>query len=216
MQTIMVEAAADGDASACLARLAPASPGARCVRLRHPGTHPFQTRTASGMSDVAVVLGERLARYGFPDGHPFGTDRHGAFVREFEARGLDQRVRVLEPRIASDEELRSFHTPAFLEFVRERSQSGYGFLDAGDTPAFPGVYEAAACVVGATLNAVEAIMQGEVRHAFVPIGGLHHAARDRAAGFCVFNDCGVAIELLRKQRGLKRVAYVDIDAHHGD
>ena len=167
------------------------------------------------MSSVAVVVSERLARYGFGDGHPFGPDRLAAFVREFDARGLDKRVRVLEPRTASDDELRSFHTPAYLEFVRERSQSGCGFLDAGDTPAFRGVYEAAAGVVGATLSAMEAIMQGESRRAFVPIAGLHHAARDRAAGFCVFNDCGVAIELL-KRAGLKRVGYVDIDAHHGD
>ena len=167
------------------------------------------------MNNVAVVLSERVARYGFGDGHPFGPDRHAAFVREFAARGLDRRVTVLEPRSASDEELRAFHTPAYLDFVRERSANGNGFLDAGDTPAFRGVYEAAADVVGATLSAMEAIMQGQCRRAFVPIAGLHHAARDRAAGFCVFNDCGVAIELL-KRAGLKRVAYVDIDAHHGD
>ena len=167
------------------------------------------------MSSVAVVVSERLARYGFGDGHPFGPDRLAAFVREFEARGLHQRVSELEPRSATDEELCSFHSPAYLEFVRERSVSGSGFLDAGDTPAFRGVYEAAAVVVGATLTAMEAIMQGECRRAFVPIAGLHHAARDRAAGFCVFNDCGVAIELL-KRAGLKRVGYVDIDANHGD
>jgi len=167
-------------------------------------------------SNVAVVVSERLARYGFGDGHPFGPDRHAAFVREFEARGLDRRVHVLEPRVASEDELRAFHTPAYVDFVRERSASGQGFLDAGDTPAFRGVFEAAACVVGATLNAAAAIMQQECRRAFVPIAGLHHAARDRAAGFCVFNDCGVAIELLRNESGLKRVAYVDIDAHHGD
>jgi acetoin utilization protein AcuC len=167
------------------------------------------------MNNVAVVVSERVARYGFGDGHPFGPDRHAAFVREFAARGLDRRVTVLEPRSASDEELRAFHTSAYLDFVRERSANGNGFLDAGDTPAFRGVYEAAADVVGATLSAMEAIMQGQCRRAFVPIAGLHHAARDRAAGFCVFNDCGVAIELL-KRAGLKRVAYVDIDAHHGD
>jgi len=175
-------------------------------------------RAASGRAafDVAVVVSERLARYGFGDGHPFGTDRHAAFVREFEARGLDKRVRILEPRVATEEELHAFHTPAYVDFVRERSASGQGLLDGGDTPAFRGVYEAAACVVGATLNAADAIMQGECRRAFVPIAGLHHAARDRAAGFCVFNDCGVAIELLRKKSGLERIAYADIDAHHGD
>src|SRR5689334_12248113 len=167
------------------------------------------------MTSVAVVVSERLARYGFGDGHPFGPDRLAAFVREFGARGLAQRVTALEPRAASDEELRSFHSPEYLEFVRERSISGSGLLDAGDTPAFKGVYEAAAGVVGATLSAMEAIMRGECRRAFVPIAGLHHAARDRAAGFCVFNDCGVAIEML-KRAGLRRVAYVDIDAHHGD
>ena len=174
---------------------------------------PSSSTTAA--PSVAVVVSERLARYGFGDGHPFGPDRLAAFVREFGTRGLDRRVRVLEPRNATDVELRAFHTAEYLELVRERSASGTGFLDAGDTPAFRGVYEAAAGVVGATLSAVEAIMHGECRRAFVPIAGLHHAARDRAAGFCVFNDCGVAIELL-KRAGLKRIAYVDIDAHHGD
>jgi acetoin utilization protein AcuC len=167
------------------------------------------------MNSVAVVVSERLARYGFGDGHPFGPDRLAAFVREFSARGLPQRVTLLEPRGASDAELASFHTAEYLEFVRERSASGAGLLDAGDTPAFRGVYEAAADVVGATLSCMEAIMQGSSRRAFVPIAGLHHAARNRAAGFCVFNDCGVAIEQL-KRAGLGRIAYVDIDAHHGD
>jgi acetoin utilization protein AcuC len=169
------------------------------------------------MSDnVVVIAGERLARYGFGDGHPFGPDRQAAFLREFGARALDRRVRVLEPRAATDEELLAFHAASYLEFVRERSGSGQGYLDGGDTPAFRGVYEAAARVVGATLTAAEGIMAGEFRRAFVPIAGLHHAARDHAAGFCVFNDCGVAIELLRSRFGLGRVAYVDIDAHHGD
>jgi len=169
------------------------------------------------MSDnVVVIAGERLARYGFGDGHPFGPDRQAAFLREFGARSLDRKVRVLEPRTASEEELRAFHTPAYLEFVRERSASGQGYLDGGDTPAFRGVYEVAAGVVGATLTGAEGIMSGEFRRAFVPIAGLHHAGRDHAAGFCVFNDCGVAIELLRRRCGLRRIAYVDIDAHHGD
>ena len=96
----------------------------------------------------------------------------------------------------------AFHTASYLDFVRERSASGQGYLDGGDTPAFRGVYEAAACVVGATLTATQGIMAGEFRRAFVPIAGLHHAARDHAAGFCVFNDCGVAIELLRSRFGL--------------
>lgn len=166
--------------------------------------------------EVAVVLGERIARYGFPCGHPFGPDRHAAFVREFDARGLRQKVTVLEPVQASEAELQLFHTSAYVEFVRERSEAGTGTLDGGDTPAFRGVYEAAANVVGAGLRAAEWIMARPGTRAFVPIGGLHHAARDKAAGFCVLNDCGVIIEHLRRRHGLQRIAYVDIDAHHGD
>jgi acetoin utilization protein AcuC len=96
------------------------------------------------------------------------------------------------------------------------SHEGRGFLDGGDTPAFPGVFDIALDVVGTTLAAVDAVMSGKTSRAFVPIAGLHHAARDKAAGFCVFNDCGVAVEHLRQRHGLKRIAYVDIDAHHGD
>ena len=167
-------------------------------------------------SAVAVVLGECLARYGFGGGHPFGPDRLAAFSREFEQRGLHREVTLLEPRIATVEELQLFHTPEHVRFVMERSDSGSGWLDAGDTPAFRGVFNAAACVVGSTLGAADWIVQGSRRRAFQPIGGLHHARRDRAAGFCVFNDCGVAVEYLRERHGIARIGYVDIDAHHGD
>jgi acetoin utilization protein AcuC len=165
---------------------------------------------------VCVVAGERLARYGFGDGHPFGPDRHASFLREFEARGLDRRTDVLGTRAATDAELLAFHTQSYVELVRQRSQSGTGYLDGGDTPAWRGVFEAARDVVGATLLATEQIMAGAARRGFVPIAGLHHAARGSAAGFCVFNDIGVAIEWLRREHDLRRIGYVDIDAHHGD
>ena len=159
---------------------------------------------------------EQLARYGFGDGHPFGPDRHAAFLREFRARGLDRRARVLEPREATDEELLLFHTPAYVDLVRERSRTGSGYLDGGDTPAFRGVYEAAALVVGATLNAAEAIMSGQCAPRLRADRRPASCGARSRRGFCVFNDCGVAIELLRKRTGLERIAYVDIDAHHGD
>jgi acetoin utilization protein AcuC len=88
-------------------------------------------------------------------------------------------------------------------------------LDQGDTPAFKGVLEAAEFAVGSTLSCVDKVMSGDTDHGFNPVGGLHHARPDQSAGFCVFNDIGVAIEMLRKG-GLKRILYVDIDVHHGD
>jgi len=164
---------------------------------------------------VVVIADEALGRYGFPDGHAFGCDRLGVFLSEYRARGFDSRCIAQPSRIAGDAELLRFHTPRYLEFVRKRSTEGGGTLDEGDTPAFRGCYEIAARVVGATLDAADALLAGRAHRGFVPIGGLHHAARDRAAGFCVFNDIGVLIETLRQQ-GLRRIAYVDIDAHHGD
>ncbi len=165
---------------------------------------------------TCVVAGEAIARYGFGEGHPFGTDRHDVFMRELKASGVADRVGFLAPREASREELESFHQASYLDLVRARSLTGDGYLDGGDTPAFRGVYETTARVVGATLVATEAILDGRFRNGFVPIAGLHHAARGKAAGFCVFNDAGVVIEQLRSRFGLRRVAYVDIDAHHGD
>jgi acetoin utilization protein AcuC len=165
---------------------------------------------------VAVYVGEALAAYGFGHGHPFGPDRMDVFWQRMVASGLDKRVRVYAPRQADDVQILRFHTASYLAQVKAQSKSGAGYLDAGDTPAFQGVYEAAATVVGTVLAALDEVVSGRCLHAFVPIAGLHHARRDSAAGFCVFNDCGVAIETLRQQYGVQRVAYVDIDAHHGD
>ncbi len=165
---------------------------------------------------VLVYKGDELARYGFGDPHPFGTDRHDVFHQELESADLDSSVTYAKPRRASVDELLLFHTPEYIDKVSRMSQEGKGYLDEGDTPALPGIFDAASNVVGTTLAAVDAIMDGDAKRAFIPIAGMHHAARDRAAGFCVFNDCGVAAEYLRKKHGVRRVAYVDIDAHHGD
>jgi acetoin utilization protein AcuC len=165
---------------------------------------------------VCVYVGEALARYNFGASHPFGPGRLEAFWAETERRGLDRRVQARNPVVAEQATLERFHTHEYVERVKDQSRAGAGYLDYGDTPAFPGVYEAAACVVGCTEDALAHIQRGVCRRAFVPIGGLHHARRNGAAGFCVFNDCGVAIELLRDRYGVQRIAYVDIDAHHGD
>ena len=165
---------------------------------------------------MRVYHGEALAAYGFGHDHPFGCDRLSAFWNEAQRRELDRQVEVCPPVVCTDTDLARFHTSDYIARVRHQSQTGAGFLDYGDTPAFPGVYEASCAVVGSVLDAVRAIVHRECVRAFVPIAGLHHARRDAAAGFCVFNDLGVAIETLRAVHGIRRVAYVDIDAHHGD
>ena len=132
------------------------------------------------------------------------------------AAPLTSQLRIVDPRVAERDELESFHRREYVDLVVRKSAEGRGYLDVGDTPASKGIFEASSLVVGGTLLAVEEIMGGRARRGFIPIAGLHHASRAHAAGFCVFNDCGIAIELLRKRHGLRRIAYVDIDAHHGD
>lgn len=168
------------------------------------------------MAELRLYYGEALARYGFGAGHPFGRDRLEAFWREACARGLDAQATIAPPVACDEAALARFHTQEYIARVKTQSRTGFGYLDYGDTPAFQGVFEAASYVVGSTLDAVDHAVRGEFPRAFVPIAGLHHARRERAAGFCVFNDIGVAIETLRAVHGLRRVAYVDIDAHHGD
>jgi len=174
------------------------------------------TRVSKADSPVALYFGEALARYGFGDNHPFGPDRIYAFWQETCKRGLDQRVDVASPVCCSESDLLAFHDAGYLERVKRQSANGEGFLDCGDTPAFRGVFDAGSYVVGTCLDALERILRGSSPRVFVPIAGLHHARRDTAGGFCVFNDIGVLIEILRSRYGIQRVAYVDIDAHHGD
>jgi acetoin utilization protein AcuC len=167
-------------------------------------------------SEVLLFVGEALGKYGFPDGHPFSVDRQGAFWAEARSQGLDRKVQLAAPRAARRDELLRFHEDSHVDWVEARSRIGSGYLDYGDTPAFPGVFEAASALCGSALEGLHRIMAGEARRSFQPIGGMHHARRHQAAGFCVFNDLGIVIDTLRAQYGVKRVAYVDIDVHHGD
>jgi len=163
---------------------------------------------------VGVLEGKELLLYSFPSPHPFTNERTKKFWEELARRGLP--VKRIQPEKADKELIGLFHTEEHIRYVELASKLGYGALDQGDTPAYKGVFEATQYAVGSTVSAVEKVMAGELDHAFNPVGGLHHATREASAGFCVFNDIGVAIELLRRRHNLHRILYVDIDVHHGD
>jgi acetoin utilization protein AcuC len=127
-----------------------------------------------------------------------------------------EEIRIYEPVEASQQDLRLFHTEQYITQVQRSSKTGVGLFDQGDTPAFKGVFEASSHVVGATLLGLNLVMSGKADHAFNPIGGLHHARSDSAAGFCIFNDAAIAITKAEQEYRLNRILYVDIDAHHGD
>jgi acetoin utilization protein AcuC len=167
---------------------------------------------------LAYVYSDDFLKYDFGSDHPLTPVRLKVTYELSRAKGLfdDRTIKVLPPRVASEEEVRLFHTEDYIELVKRLSKSGHGLLDLGDTPAFKGVYDASAMAVGATLNAVDAVMEGQADHGMNISGGLHHAHEDRASGFCVFNDPAVAIAYLKKKHHLERILYFDMDAHHGD
>jgi acetoin utilization protein AcuC len=129
-------------------------------------------------------------------------------------------VRVVGVTSATDEQLQLVHDPTYIAVVRGAMEAGAGLLGryglgTPDNPVVPGMHEAAALIAGASLRAAEAVWSGETGHAANMAGGLHHAMRKRASGFCVYNDAALAIARLL-ELGAERVAYVDVDVHHGD
>ena len=162
-----------------------------------------------------LVYGPRSESYDFGPQHPLTPRRFGPGMSLLETLGA---VPNLAPEPASDGELGWVHDPAYIEFVKRCGDAPAGArgmgIGPGDTPAFAGMHEASASVAGGSLRAMEAILRGEVLHGFQPGGGLHHAMRARASGFCVYDDPALAIA--RARRDGKRVMYIDLDVHHGD
>jgi acetoin utilization protein AcuC len=169
-------------------------------------------------NEVLLYADPDMAGYNFGPDHPFGPKRLEAFRRRFRDKDLERQVTLCHSRPATREEIESFHDPDYVSWVIEQCKSDRGgYLDGGDTPAAVGLPEAAALVVGSVLDAVRRVVDGDQVRAFVPISGQHHAGRRHASGFCVLNDAAVAVEILRAEYGIHRIAYVDVlDAHHAD
>lgn len=175
------------------------------------------------MPRAAYVYNDQLSRHVLREDHPLQPRRLRMTYELLQGYGAFQQEGALlvEPRLATPEELLLVHDAEYVDAVRSISDgegrflpARYGFSLMGDNPPYPGMYEAALLATGASLVAAELVAQSVTPIAFSTSGGLHHAARDRASGFCVFNDPAIAIAALVRQ-GM-RVAYVDIDAHHGD
>src|SRR5687768_4662141 len=172
---------------------------------------------------TALVWDAALSSYSFGPDHPLNPRRLELTLSLIRSIGLlDRDVPVLVPRAASDEDLARVHAPEYIAAVKRMSQPGarvseglrWG-LGTGDVPIVSGMHDASALVAGATLTAAEAVMTGRVKRAFSIAGGLHHAKRAEASGFCVYSDLAVGIEYIRRVHGA-RVMYIDYDAHHGD
>jgi acetoin utilization protein AcuC len=176
------------------------------------------------MSGRAVIVHDlELETYGFGGDHPFNPLRIRLTLELCEAAGLLEGYPFVASEPATDEDLTTVHSLTYVRLVQKAGRGGgdlwdlmhYG-LGTGDNPIFPDMHDACASVVGAVLEACRRVVRGEAAHAMCISGGLHHALRSKASGFCVYNDAGVAIARLKEEFPGIRIAYVDTDAHHGD
>ncbi len=169
---------------------------------------------------VRVVWDRELLRYDFGPVHPMAPTRLDLTMRLVEELGLLDRpgIELVQAPIVDDEVLATVHEPEYIAAVRAAS---HGVIDPArglgteDDPVFDGMHEAAARIVGGSYEAAGALWSGAASHAVNIAGGMHHAKPGAASGFCIYNDSAVAIKRLLAE-GAERVAYVDLDAHHGD
>jgi acetoin utilization protein AcuC len=171
---------------------------------------------------AGFVWDPRLASHVYRADHPLKPKRLIGVHDTLERAGAFARANavLLEPRDATISEIERIHSPEYVCAVQaasahpEGDHSRWGLSEHGDTPPFAGMHEASLLTTGGTLRGMDGVLAGDLRVSFNGAGGLHHAMRSRASGFCIYNDPAIACGLLA-DRGLK-VAYVDIDAHHGD
>ncbi len=169
-----------------------------------------------------ILWSDELLGYDFGAGHPMASARLDLTMGLSRALGLLDLpgVRVVGVEPAADDELRRVHGADYLAAVRAAGERpavvarDHG-LGTQDTPVFAGMHEASARIVDGSVRGALAVWRGEAEHAVNVAGGMHHAMPDAASGFCVYNDAAVAIARLLDE-GVERVAYVDLDAHHGD
>lgn len=172
------------------------------------------------MSRPVFIYSDSLMGYNMGEQHPLRPVRLRMTYELLESYGLfDTALELIEPQLADEEEVAEVHSRDYLEAINRlnngepfRGMQRFGF-GGGDNPIFEGIYESSLLYTGGSAMAAQAVLDGD-SVAFNISGGLHHAHYDKAAGFCVLNDCAVAMR--RLQRKYARVAYVDIDVHHGD
>lgn len=167
-----------------------------------------------------LMWDEAVTKYDFGAGHPMDPVRLALTMGLVRAYGLDRVVDVVAAKSAGDSTLRLVHREEYVAAVRaasadpKKADQSYG-LGTMDDPAFVGMHEASALIAGQSVGAAEAVWRGDATHAVNFAGGLHHAMPGSASGFCIYNDASLAIARLL-ELGAERVAYVDVDVHHGD
>ncbi|WP_027964233.1 acetoin utilization protein AcuC [Halalkalibacillus halophilus] len=171
---------------------------------------------------AGFVYSDNFVNYKFRENHPFNQKRvELTYDLLIKSQALSEED-IIEPRIATDEEIMLVHDYNYVEAVKKagkgllKPEEGIEFgIGTEDTPMFDHMHEAASQLVGGTLTAVDHVLQGNYKHMVNLGGGLHHGFKRKASGFCIYNDAAIAIKYIREKFNYK-VLYVDTDAHHGD
>ncbi len=173
------------------------------------------------MRRAAFIYSDQMSRHVLRPNHVMKPDRLRYTYELLQAYDILDASSVIPPRLATEEELKTFHTQEYIQAVKglsaglnKEKASRFNFNDEGDNPVYSGMFESALLSTGASVVGAELLLQDKADVAFNISGGLHHAMKTHASGFCIFNDPVVAINAMLAHG--KRVAYIDIDCHHGD
>jgi len=202
---------------ACIAE----SIGLRCVRAvprnASDGEGEGERDRPQEARKTGFVYDDIYLKHKTGSGHPERPQRLTAIVQKLKETSLLLQLVRLSPSPASLDWLTTVHTPQYVERVRRACQEGAGYMDSMDTPISPESYDAAVAAVGGVLSAIDAIMEGKINNAFCAIRPPgHHALKDKAMGFCLFNNVAIAARYIQQNHRLKKILIVDWDVHHGN
>jgi acetoin utilization deacetylase AcuC-like enzyme len=175
---------------------------------------PRENRPAAG---TGFVYGDIYLQHDTGRSHPERPERLTAIIKRLEKHELLSRLACIKPRPAAEQWLSAVHTPAHVAGIRSLAKQGGGHAGSADTPVSPESYKVAVEAVGGVLAAVDAVMDGKARNAFCAVRPPgHHATRNRAMGFCLFNNVAIAARYIQQKYKLSRILIVDWDVHHGN
>jgi len=193
--------------------------GFRCVRNigDEDSERQAMVKKDSKKAVTGIVYGDIYLRHTMPAGHPERPERLTAIIKRLKQKDLYSQLFLIEPSQASLEWITTIHTKEYVQRVKESCEREAGYLDTADVPICKQSYEVALQAVGGVLAAVDMVMAGEIENAFCAVRPPgHHALKDKAMGFCIFNNIAIAARYIQKHYGLERILIVDWDVHHGN
>jgi len=195
--------------------------GFRCVRNAPHNTSAEQDMARQDQPEetpkTGLVYDDIYLKHKTTEGHPETPQRLVAVVERLKAKGLYSQLYALSPRPAALEWLLAVHSPEYIERTRKSCENNVGYLDSIDTPVSAESYQAALAAAGGVLSAIDAIVEKKITNAFCAIRPPgHHALKDEAMGFCIFNNVAIGTRYIQKKYNLSKILIVDWDVHHGN